>query len=38
MMEIYDSHELCKHTLEYFYDDTYARDLDQNGYFESLYE
>lgn len=38
MMEIYDSHEMRKYTVDYFYDDSYIRELDESGYIDSLYE
>lgn len=37
VMEIYDSHEMRKYTLEHFYDDTYVRELDESGYIDGLY-
>jgi hypothetical protein len=37
VMELYDSHEMRKYTLEWFYDDSIVRDLDQSGYIDSLY-
>ncbi len=37
MMEIYDSSEMRKYSPEYFYDDTFVRDLDQSGFIDSLY-
>lgn len=38
MMQIYDSHEMRKYTVDYFYDDSYIRELDESGYIDSLYE
>jgi ABC-type nitrate/sulfonate/bicarbonate transport system substrate-binding protein len=38
MMQIYDSHEMRKYTLEHFYDDTFIRELDESGYIDSLYQ
>lgn len=38
VMEIYDSHEMRKYTLEHFYDDSFIRELDESGYIDSLYE
>ncbi len=38
VMEVYDSHEMQKYSLEYFYDDRYVRELDESGYIDSLYE
>jgi NitT/TauT family transport system substrate-binding protein len=38
VMELYDSHEMRKYTLEHFYDDTFVRELDDSGYIDSLYE
>ena len=37
MMQIYDSHEMRKYTVEYFYDDSFVRELDDSGYIDSLY-
>jgi NitT/TauT family transport system substrate-binding protein len=37
VMEIYDSHEMRKYTLEHFYDDSFMRELDESGYIDSLY-
>lgn len=37
VMEIYDSHEMRKYTLQHFYDDSYIRELDESGYIDSLY-
>lgn len=37
MMEIYDSHEMRKYTLEYFYDDSFIKELDESGYIDGLY-
>lgn len=38
MMEIYDSHEMRKYTVEHFYDDSFVRELDESGYIDSLYK
>lgn len=38
MMEIYDSHEMRKYTVEHFYDDSIVRELDNSGYIDSLYK
>jgi ABC-type nitrate/sulfonate/bicarbonate transport system substrate-binding protein len=38
MMEIYDSHEMRKYSLEHFYDDSIMRELDESGYIDSLYK
>jgi NitT/TauT family transport system substrate-binding protein len=38
VMEVYDSHEMRKYTLEHFYDDLYVRELDESGYIDSLYD
>ena len=38
MMEIYDSHEMRKYRVEYFYDDSFVKELDDSGYIDSLYE
>jgi NitT/TauT family transport system substrate-binding protein len=38
VMEIYDSHEMRKYTLEHFYDDSFMRELDESGYIDSLYK
>ena len=37
MMELYDSHEMRKYTVEHFYDDSFIRELDESGYIDSLY-
>jgi NitT/TauT family transport system substrate-binding protein len=37
-MEIYDSHEMRKYKPEFFYDDSFVRQLDQSGYIDSLYK
>ncbi len=37
VMEVYDSHEMRKYTLEHFYDDSFVRELDESGYIDSLY-
>ena len=37
VMEIYDSHEMRKYTLEHFYDDSFVKELDDSGYIDSLY-
>jgi len=37
VMEIYNYHEMRKHKPEDFYDDSFIRELDQNGYIDSLY-
>ena len=36
-MELYDSPEMRKHGPEDFYDDSFVREIDQNGYIDSLY-
>ena len=38
VMEVYDSHEMRKYTIEHFYDDSFVRELDESGYIDSLYE
>lgn len=38
MMEIYDSHEMRKYSVEYFYDDSFVKELDESGYIDSLYD
>jgi ABC-type nitrate/sulfonate/bicarbonate transport system substrate-binding protein len=38
MVEFFSNPEMQKHKLEDFYDDTYVRQLDQNGYIDSLYK
>lgn len=38
VMEVYDSHEMRKYTVERFYDDSFVRELDESGYIDSLYE
>ena len=38
VMEVYDSHEMQKYNVEYFYDDRYVRELDESGYIDSLYK
>jgi NitT/TauT family transport system substrate-binding protein len=38
MMQIYDSHEMRKYTLEHFYDDSFIKELDESGYIDSLYQ
>jgi ABC-type nitrate/sulfonate/bicarbonate transport system substrate-binding protein len=38
VMEVYDSHEMRKYTVERFYDDSFIRELDESGYIDSLYE
>ena len=38
VMEVYDSHEMRKYSLEHFYDDTYVRELDESGFIDSLYD
>jgi ABC-type nitrate/sulfonate/bicarbonate transport system substrate-binding protein len=37
VMEVYDSHEMRKYTVERFYDDSFIRELDESGYIDSLY-
>jgi ABC-type nitrate/sulfonate/bicarbonate transport system substrate-binding protein len=37
VMEIYDSHEMRKYSLEYFYDDSFVKELDESGYIDNLY-
>jgi ABC-type nitrate/sulfonate/bicarbonate transport system substrate-binding protein len=36
-MELYDSPEMRKHAPEDFYDDSFVREIDRNGYIDSLY-
>lgn len=38
VMQVYDSHEMRKYTLEHFYDDSYIKELDESGYIDSLYD
>jgi ABC-type nitrate/sulfonate/bicarbonate transport system substrate-binding protein len=38
VMEVYDSHEMRKYTVERFYDDSFVRQLDESGYIDSLYK
>jgi len=38
VMEVYDSHEMRKYTVERFYDDSFIRELDESGYIDSLYK
>lgn len=38
VMQIYDSHEMRKYTVEHFYDDSYIKELDESGYIDSLYD
>jgi NitT/TauT family transport system substrate-binding protein len=38
VMEVYDSHEMRKYTVEHFYDDSFVRELDESGYIDSLYK
>lgn len=38
VMEVYDSHEMRKYTVERFYDDSFVRELDESGYIDSLYK
>lgn len=38
MMAIYDSHEMRKYAVEYFYDDSFMKALDESGYIDSLYD
>lgn len=38
VMEVYDSHEMRKYTVEHFYDDSFVRELDESGYIDSLYQ
>jgi len=38
VMEVYDSHEMRKHSLEHFYDESFVSELDESGYIDSLYE
>lgn len=38
VMELYDSHEMRKYKLEHFYDDSFVRELDKNGFIDSLYK
>jgi ABC-type nitrate/sulfonate/bicarbonate transport system substrate-binding protein len=38
VMEVYDSHEMRKYTVERFYDDSFMRELDESGYIDSLYK
>lgn len=37
-MELYDSHEMRKHKLEDFYDDSFVKEMDRSGYIDSLYK
>ena len=38
VMQVYDSHEMRKYTLEHFYDDSFMKELDESGYIDSLYD
>jgi ABC-type nitrate/sulfonate/bicarbonate transport system substrate-binding protein len=38
VMQIYDSHEMRKYTVEHFYDDSIMKELDESGYIDSLYD
>ena len=38
MMAIYDSHEMRKYKVEYFYDNSLVKELDDSGYIDSLYK
>ncbi len=38
VMELYDSHEMRKYTVEHFYDASYIKELDENGFIDSLYK
>lgn len=38
VMEVYDSHEMRKYKVEYFYDDSLVKELDESGYIDSLYK
>ncbi len=38
VMEIYDNHEMRKYTPEHFFDNSYVKELDDNGYIDSLYK
>ena len=38
VMELYDSHEMRKYKLEHFYDASYVKELDDNGFIDSLYK
>ncbi|MDH3531840.1 MAG: ABC transporter substrate-binding protein [Gammaproteobacteria bacterium] len=38
VMEVYDSHEMRKYSIEHFYDDTFIKELDASGYIDSLYQ
>ena len=38
VMQVYDSHEMRKYTVEHFYDDSYIKELDESGYIDSLYD
>ncbi|MBT8132019.1 MAG: ABC transporter substrate-binding protein, partial [Gammaproteobacteria bacterium] len=38
VMQVYDSHEMRKYTLEHFYDDSIIKELDESGFIDSLYE
>ena len=36
-MELYDSNEMRKHKPEDFYEDSFVRELDENGFIDNLY-
>ena len=36
-MELYNYHEMRRHQPEDFYDGSFVRELDQNGFIDSLY-
>ena len=38
IMKLYDSMEMRKHKQEEFYDDTILREIDKNGFIDSLYK
>jgi NitT/TauT family transport system substrate-binding protein len=38
VMEVYNYHEMTKHKVEDFYDDSFVKELDQSGYIDSLYK
>ncbi len=38
VMEIYDCYEMRKYPPEYFYDESFVRQLDVSGYLDSLYQ
>lgn len=38
VMEIYDSREMRRYTPDYFYDDSFIRELDNSGYIDRLYK